>query len=419
MRIKRIKIHNFKSFKDIDLEFGNFNVIVGANAAGKSNLLQIFRFICQLERDTLANAVSINGGTKSLINFNSSQKELEIAISVDSSYSLVTREPRLRLKFFGFEYKFVLRPDSSKIGCAVPFEKAEQFFDYREYDAQDSDEQLFKDEIVGKRGSFVIEKTEKTVSAVVNPVAIQEEFEKNNVKLPFYPFPEFEQKNDDSLLISKSFFLPPWERFSTNVALYDILPQNARNLISISGKAELEEDGKNLALILNPILEDKEKKRKLLNLLADALPFVSDLGTRKYAEKSLMITLKEKYFLEEELRADLLSDGTMEIIALLIILFFEDKDVVFIEEPERNIHPQLIARLIRMAKDASQKKQIFITTHSPEIVKHAGIENLLLVSRNNAGDSVVSRPAESEQVKSFLSNELGPEDLFVQNLLDI
>jgi predicted ATPase len=156
-----------------------------------------------------------------------------------------------------------------------------------------------------------------------------------------------------------------------------------------------------------------------LNLLADALPFVSDLGTRKYAEKSLMITLKEKYFLEEELRADLLSDGTMEIIALLIILFFEDKDVVFIEEPERNIHPQLIARLIRMAKDASQKKQIFITTHSPEIVKHAGIENLLLVSRNNAGDSVVSRPAESEQVKSFLSNELGPEDLFVQNLLDI
>ena len=326
MRIKRIKIQNFKSFKELDLRFGNFNVIVGANAAGKSNFLQIFRFISQLERDTLANAVSINGGTKSLINFNSPQKELAIEISIDTSYSLVTREPRMRLKFSGFEYGFVLKPNKSKIGCTVPFEKAEQFFDYRENGEDDSNEQLFKDEIVGKKkGSFIIEKTEKSVSVKVSPVSIQEDFENQKVKLPLYPFPEFEQQNDESLLISKPLFFPPWERFSSNIALYDILPQNAKNLISISGKAELEEDGKNLALILNPILEDKEKKRKLLNLLSDTLPFVSDLGTRKYAEKSLMITLKEKFFKEEELRADLLSDGTMEIIALLIILFFEEK----------------------------------------------------------------------------------------------
>jgi predicted ATPase len=418
MKIKRIKVKNFKSFGKLDLEFNNFNVIVGANASGKSNFLQIFRFINQLERDTLANAVSVCGGTSSLINFNNPQKELEIDLSIETNYSLMTRESMLNFRFLGFQYLFKLKVDDPKKGYKTS-EKIEQFFKYHEREESEPKEKLFEDDNVGKRGSIIIQRNGKGVSSSVQPDSVQEEFKNKEVKLPSYPYPEFLSENNNSLIINKSLFFPPWERFAENTAIYDILPQNAKNLISISGKAELEEDGKNLALILNPILEDKEKKRKLLNLLRDNLPFINDLGTRKYAEKSLMITLKEKYFANEELRADLLSDGTIEIIALIVILFFEEKDVVFIEEPERNIHPQLISSLVEMAKDASKNKQIFITTHSPEIVKHAGVENLLLVSRNKRGESVISRPAENEQVKSFLKSELGPDDLFVQNLLDM
>ena len=74
-----------------------------------------------------------------------------------------------------------------------------------------------------------------------------------------------------------------------------------------------------------------------------------------------------------------------------------------------------------MMKDASQtqEKQIVVTTHNPEFVKYAGLENILLVSRNEAGFSTVSRPADKEEVKTFLKNDIGIEELYIQNLLEV
>jgi len=37
--LKRLKIENYKSFKSIEIRFKDINVIMGPNAAGKSNLL--------------------------------------------------------------------------------------------------------------------------------------------------------------------------------------------------------------------------------------------------------------------------------------------------------------------------------------------------------------------------------------------
>lgn len=45
MAIKKIKIANFKSFKDVEVELGRFNVLIGANASGKSNFVQVFKFL--------------------------------------------------------------------------------------------------------------------------------------------------------------------------------------------------------------------------------------------------------------------------------------------------------------------------------------------------------------------------------------
>lgn len=89
-----------------------------------------------------------------------------------------------------------------------------------------------------------------------------------------------------------------------------------------------------------------------------------------------------------------------------------------IEEPERNIHPYLISKVIEMMKDASSKKQITITTHNPEIVKYAGLKNILIVSREKSGFSTIYRPEEKKEVKTFLENEMGIEELYIQNLLE-
>jgi hypothetical protein len=52
-------------------------------------------------------------------------------------------------------------------------------------------------------------------------------------------------------------------------------------------------------------------------------------------------------------------------------------------------------------------------------VKHASLEHLVLISRDSEGFSVLSRPADKEEVRTFLENEIGIEELYVQNLLSM
>jgi len=101
------------------------------------------------------------------------------------------------------------------------------------------------------------------------------------------------------------------------------------------------------------------------------------------------------------------------IIALIIALYFDSKPIIIIEEPVRNIHPYLISRLVNMMKEVSEEKQIIITIHNPEVIKHEGLENIFLVSRNKEGFSTISKPSEKEEVEIFLENELGIEELYV------
>ena len=88
-------------------------------------------------------------------------------------------------------------------------------------------------------------------------------------------------------------------------------------------------------------------------------------------------------------------------------LYFEKKSIAVIEEPERNVHPHLVSRITAMMKEASRQKQIIVTSHNPEVIRNADTGDVLLVSRNSEGFSTISRPAEREDVKVFLQNEMG------------
>jgi predicted ATPase len=205
----------------------------------------------------------------------------------------------------------------------------------------------------------------------------------------------------------------------SDISIYDFDPKIPKKATPITGKADLEEEGGNLAIVLKNIIENREKERKFSNLVRDLLPFVDNLDVEKFADKSLLFKLREVYTKRHYLPASLISDGTINITALIIALYFEDKPLTIIEEPERNIHPHLISKMINMMKDASIKKQIIVTTHNPEMVKNADLENILLVSRDKDGFSTISRPADKEEVKTFLKNEIGIEELYVQNLLEV
>ncbi|MEA2694467.1 MAG: hypothetical protein QOJ16_3854, partial [Acidobacteriota bacterium] len=68
MAIKKVKVSNFKSFDELEVELRPLNVVVGANASGKSNFIEIFRFLRDIVAFGLENAVSIQGGLEYLKN---------------------------------------------------------------------------------------------------------------------------------------------------------------------------------------------------------------------------------------------------------------------------------------------------------------------------------------------------------------
>ena len=84
--IKKIRLKNFKGFKDAELELGPLNILIGANASGKSNIRDAFRFLHGITTGmTLAEIIGgtkdwegIRGGTKETIFKNSDSFEIEV-----------------------------------------------------------------------------------------------------------------------------------------------------------------------------------------------------------------------------------------------------------------------------------------------------------------------------------------------------
>jgi len=413
MSIKRIEVKNFKSFKELKIDLGKFNVIIGANASGKSNFVHIFEFLRDITSSGLNNAISMQGGVEYLRNMNIGASEpLSIKVVFDPGFEWLGWIKGI--KTYEVIYEFALRFNKRGSGFRIVKDELSQKC---KFNLERKEKEIEEKEIPGD-GEILISRSNGRVKVDLNKPS-KVPLKKEDI---FPPFLREEKLPERTLLLETLYFLiPPLKGIFSEISIYDFDPKLPKKATPITGKAELEGDGSNLSIILKNITEDREKRRKLFNLVKDLLPFVENLDVEKFADKSLLFKLKESYFKTQYLPASLISDGTINMTALIVALYFEKKPFVIIEEPERNIHPYLISKVVEMMRDASQtqKKQIVVTTHNPEFVKYAGLENILLVSRNEDGFSTVSRPADKEEVKAFLKNDIGIEELYIQNLLEV
>jgi len=412
MAVKRIHVSNFKSLKDLDIELGPFNVVIGANASGKSNFIQIFRFIRDIANLGLDNAISLQG-SEYISNLGVPSPQVlavKLKASPDTPFHIGLDES-VMAKMGEVDYEFALRFAGKGTGFEI--EKDAMTFALEYARLSNSKKGKPKETKSLGHGSLVIRNQKGTPKFSLKG-APNKKISAKNIFPPFLRGP----LQPKTLLLQTSYFLfPPLQDIFGEIAIYDFDPKLSKKAVPVAGKSELEEDAGNLSLVLKGIVENKEKKRRFSNLIKDLLPFVNDLATDRFADKSLLFKLRENYFKGVYFPASFISDGTVNVSALLVALYFEEKTLSIIEEPERNIHPHLISKVMDMMKDASRNKQIVVTTHSPEVVKHAGLENMLLISRDKDGFSTISRPSEKRQVKVFLKNQMGIDELYVENLL--
>jgi predicted ATPase len=93
-QISRLVLRGYKSIADCELELGRLNVLIGANGAGKSNLIGFFRLIGRILDEQLQTAVGLAGGPDALLHFGRKK----------------TEQLRAELYFGNNGYRFTLRP---------------------------------------------------------------------------------------------------------------------------------------------------------------------------------------------------------------------------------------------------------------------------------------------------------------------
>lgn len=401
MIFSKIEIKNFKSFKDVSVDLNDFNVIVGASASGKSNFIEAFQFLKDIRED-LEKGINAHGG-HFFQNLNMGSENpscIKLTIGDNDPFLRRVHENQDEIQYKSIEYELCLNfneNSSSMINETVKF-------------------------------NFNIvngETYENSLLLINQDSRIVAEFENESLGLDLEDFvPKAllnivneNLKDKEGLIINSPLSSIPfdWSIYFKSISHYNFDPKFCR-VEDGSGKAELNEFGQNLSLVLENILSDDEKKRTFLNLVSVLLPYIEGIDVFKLEDNRRMFSLTEKYNKSPVLSL-FVSDGTMNILALICALYFESGELILIEEPERNIHPALFIKLVSMMKEVAVKKQVIITTHSPEILNYCDLDDIHLISRDEDGFSKLSKPIDNEEVKEFI-DEMGIGQVFVDDYLD-
>jgi predicted ATPase len=305
MLLQSIELENLLSFKHIKLDLAPLNVLIGANASGKSNLIRALGLVRALPRDLQTEIVN-GGGPRAWIN----QKGIGSArIVLDGAY------------FFEFQ------------------ESGQSY------------------EIVQERAAFVqrtrdrlrLKSTGNSEPAKISPV----QSALSQVRHPDEPEIGAFAAHLESIRLYREFKTGP----GTSARL---------GISSAALGAYLSEDGGNLALVLNELIVRGERDRlnKHLScffpLFTEVLPLTRGGITQLY--------VREKG-VPEAFSAVSLSDGTLRFLCLLAVLLDPDPPhLVCIEEPEIGLHPDAIRMIADLLVEASARMQLVVTTHSPALV---------------------------------------------------
>ncbi|MDM8558287.1 AAA family ATPase [Candidatus Parabeggiatoa sp. HSG14] len=168
-----------------------------------------------------------------------------------------------------------------------------------------------------------------------------------------------------------------------NFRLYRIDPVKAKLPVKNYDDSELSLKGRNLAAVLNRLEKNDDIRGTILEWMEFIIPGFEKVHTEtERLSGSTLLAFKEKG-IEKLFPAHLMSDGTIYLLSLLIIMLDRlSLGMTLIEEPERGLHPKTVMRLVDAFREkASFEHPIWLTTHNETLAKCLKNNELWLVGK--------------------------------------
>ena len=351
----QIRLKNWKNFGEVAAPLSDRVFVVGANAAGKSNFLDAFRFLKEVANDGLRKAVIARGGIKKIRNLNArSPSYVELSTVLEDDEESKTR------------WEYTLQFNSTggtqdKRTVAISLEK------------------ICRD----------------------NAVILERKYDGEGEDYHTRQFTLLEQP------AANTKFRPIYEYFR-NTSYVNIIPQLIRESESfLPSSAEEDFYGRNL---LETIAITNEKKRKsrlntIGQILKMAVPQFSDLTYEPDKKGRPHLQVRYHHFRPQgaKQQEDQFSDGTLRLLGIIWAIL-DGEGLMLLEEPELYLHSEIVKQLPAFIANAQQKsktrRQVIISSHSYDLLNSDTIDpKEIMILRQGKEDTSIE-PADT--VKAVL-----------------
>ncbi|MDI9408291.1 MAG: AAA family ATPase [Candidatus Pacebacteria bacterium] len=190
------------------------------------------------------------------------------------------------------------------------------------------------------------------------------------------------------------------------VTVYTIIPHHVLPSVPVTSEPVLDSDGKNLADVLLHLQNSHPNcVEKINDILSQWVPTIQSITAvdSKNGYANLLIKAKG---LDEPILREFVSDGTIKILALLVLLHAPNPPpLLLIEEPENFINPRLMRKLSEEFQRASELSQLIITSHEPNFLNGLNPDQVWYMNNDSNGVPKVTRADQFEKVQFLIEKD--------------
>ncbi|WP_295529024.1 AAA family ATPase [uncultured Pseudacidovorax sp.] len=361
MKIDTISIEGYKSFAKVDqFALGNLNVLIGANGAGKSNFLSLFRLLTAASQGNLQTYVKSQGGPDVLLHGGRKRTpQLSIALKFRPNGGVVNG------------YDITLAPTADN---RIQFVREVPWID----------------------GDYVVKRYELG--------SAHEE-----ARL-------LTDRRQVSHYVSR--WMKSWQQFhfhDTSEGAAVKLPHPSNDNLRLKPQAD------NLAAYLyrlRALPSHQAAYQRIVDTIKLAAPFFGGFVEREPMPDTVELEWFEQSDPETPYRAHTLSDGTLRFICLTTLLLQPSHllpDTILIDEPELGLHPFAINLLADMMKELAQTKQLIVSTQSVELLNAMEPKDVVVAQRVD-GATTLER-LDVEELRGWLDDYQSLGELWKRNVI--